>query len=169
MTTNTITEAQAKALDKRVRAAATKADNAVFALGELIAEAQAGKIHKLLGFASWDAYLVDVVSTNCPKLGKGDSRVNMVQLLKGAGLTVRQIAKATNTSLGTVSRDANAEEGETEAKKAPRSPLAVSLEALELIAKREYSDEERAELVAALKATATKLAAKNHPAGKKAA
>jgi DNA-binding transcriptional ArsR family regulator len=93
----------AERLDKRLRLMAGTARDNFEKVGRLIDEAKQGRIHDVLGFKSWTAYLADAVGGQLQL--SGDSRAAMVSMLAGEGMSVRAIATATGVSKSTVSRD----------------------------------------------------------------
>jgi transposase-like protein len=90
-------------LDKRLRLMAGTARQNFEKVGRLLDEAKAGRVHDVLGYKSWPAYVADAVGGQIQL--SGDSRVAMVQMLAGEGMSVRAIATATGVSKSTVDRD----------------------------------------------------------------
>lgn len=155
-----LTKEQATALDTEIRALAQTIDGQLSTLADLIVQARDGAIHKALGFDDLAAYLVDVTKKHMPKLTASD-RIEAVRMLTDAGMTVRDIATALHTGKSQISRDQQAAKGRRSP--GPRSELDKSLAEIKRVEGRTYSDSERREVVAALRAVATKL---GHPAGK---
>ena len=71
---------------------------------KLIEQAKRHRVHEVLGFASWPAYVADVISTEMGRLPVEDRR-QVVGLLAGEGMSQRAIAEATKVSQKTVDRD----------------------------------------------------------------
>jgi hypothetical protein len=71
---------------------------------KLICEAKTKQIHALLGFASWTAYVADVIGAEMKALPVDDRR-QIVGLLAGEGMSQRAIADAIKVSQKTVDRD----------------------------------------------------------------
>lgn len=98
-----LTEEQARRLDRRIRLMADAVVTNVGKLRRLVAEAQAGHVHLTLGYQSWPAYVADAVGGSVQVAG--DARRDVVELLAGAGMSVRGIAQATGVGKSTVARD----------------------------------------------------------------
>lgn len=102
--TQTLTKAQATALDKKIRAEAGKARNAVEQVSLLLKKAQAGNVHTTLGFKSWPAYVKDVLSGSVTGVSVQERRV-LVALMTGEGMSQRAVAEALGVSQGSVKHD----------------------------------------------------------------
>lgn len=93
----------AEQLDHQLRSAAAVAADSLELVAALVEEAKAGRVHELLGFPSWTAYLADVLG------GKlhvpDDVRRELIGLLADEGMSVRGIAEATGVSKSSVSRE----------------------------------------------------------------
>lgn len=96
-------EREAGRLDKRLRLMAGTARENFEKVGRLLDEAKRGRVHEVLGFKSWPAYVADAVGGQLQL--SGDSRQAMVQMMAGEGMSVRAIASATGVSKSTVDRD----------------------------------------------------------------
>lgn len=114
----------AQALNDKIVSAIKRAESSLEAVAVLLAEAREGKIHVLLGFATWQAYVEHVVSQSDAKLMGAVLRNQMLKLLLDAGVSVRAAARSTGTSPATASRVAN---GSTtgERKASPGAPKGV--------------------------------------------
>ena len=99
-----ITFDQAEDLDKRLRGEARTVAESMERFKTLIAEAKARDLHQLLGFASWTAYIADIIGKEMGRL-HADDRREIVALLTGEGMSQRAIAEAVGVSNATVSRD----------------------------------------------------------------
>ncbi|MBE7953582.1 hypothetical protein ILP86_04510 [Microbacterium sp. R1] len=99
-----MSEADALRITERIRYTAMSVRDGVDKLQRLVAEAQDGKAHVALGYASWTAYLADVMGEEPLRLARGDRR-EVVQWLSGQGMTTRAIASVTGASKNTVTSD----------------------------------------------------------------
>lgn len=97
-----LTEAKAKSLDKRIRAASDKLTIGMDALLDLLNEAASGQIHVALGYASWPAYLKDAV-----KVVPADrtERKQLTEYMSGRGMSNRAISAIVGVDEKTVRRD----------------------------------------------------------------
>lgn len=97
---------EAEVIDAELRAAARTADSAWMNVEQLVAEAEAGGIHAELGFASWPAYVADVVAQELPNISRQvEQRRWVVEMLTEAGMSNRAIAQAVGVTEITVRRD----------------------------------------------------------------
>jgi hypothetical protein len=85
-----LSKPQAKALDKRIRAASDKVGTNVNALLNLLDEAAYGQIHRALGVTSWTAWFRDAVQLERKSLmslmsGRGMSRKSSEPAVLGEG------------------------------------------------------------------------------------
>jgi hypothetical protein len=96
-------EERAQRLDMRVRLQFGTIDRLLAKFYETVEEAKRGQIHVALGFASWTAYLADVLGGQLQV--KGEARKEVVSWLSREGMSQRAIAKATGVGVGTVNRD----------------------------------------------------------------
>jgi hypothetical protein len=87
--------AAAQNLDKRLRTQARAVAHSMEVFNPLIEEAKAAQIHRHLGFASWTAYIADVIGKEMKQLSVDDRR-QIVELLSGEGMSQRAIAQARN-------------------------------------------------------------------------
>ena len=93
---------QAKALEKKLRAAADKVETNFNALLDLMEQAFLGEIHKALGLKSWSAYIADAANINVSDKWEREA---LVSLMSGKGMSQRAIASALGVSVSTVNRD----------------------------------------------------------------
>ena len=100
--TKPMTKTAAKALDKKIKAAANTAVSAWDALLALLAEAQAGHIHTALGLRSWTEYLETIT---LPPMLKNE-RDAALEKLAEEGVPSRTAAKMTGVSPSTAQRKA---------------------------------------------------------------
>lgn len=112
-----LTEAKAKALDKKVRAAGVKAAASMADLLDLLEEAAVGQIHTALGYASWTAWVSEAVQI-APT--DENERKAFVSMMSGKGMSQRAIADVVGVNQATISRDlsgdADASTGKTTGK-----------------------------------------------------
>jgi hypothetical protein len=93
----------AEKLDQRIQRIADTAARNLDTLAELLSEAQAGHIHEVLGFPSWTEYVAARLKPITKSLGREELRALITELYD-AGMSVRAIAEAVDTSKSTVSR-----------------------------------------------------------------
>lgn len=101
---SSMTEQDAQRLTERIRLTAHNYAEARTKLQELVAEAKSGNAHLALGYASWTAYLADVLGEEPMRLARGE-RQEMVQMLSAEGMSTRAIAPIVGADHVTVSRD----------------------------------------------------------------
>jgi len=97
-----LTERQAKALNKKIRAANDKMQTDAENLFDLLEQAAAGRIHEALGYASWTAWFSETVQIR-PQ--DREQRKALVAMMTGKGMSQRAAAKALGVSQKTVDRD----------------------------------------------------------------
>lgn len=97
-----LTEKQARALDKRIRAASDKLSTNTEALLDLLEAAVTGNIHEALDYPSWTAYVKDAVQITVSDRWE---RKALVSLMSGKGMSQRAIAGTLGVSQKTVDRD----------------------------------------------------------------
>jgi transposase len=83
--------ADARRLTERIRITAHNARDAIEKLQLLVEEAKQGNAHHALGYASWTAYLADVLGEEPLRLAR-DERRQLVGYLAGEGMSTRAIA-----------------------------------------------------------------------------
>ena len=93
----------AEKLDARIRRMAESARGQLVKVAELVEEAKRGRVHEVLGYESWTAYLANALGGQLQL--EGDARHEVVSFLAGEGMSVRAIAAATGVSKSTVDRD----------------------------------------------------------------
>lgn len=98
-----LTRDEADRLDKRLRLMAGSAREGMEKVGRLLDEAKAGRVHEVLGYPSWPAYVADALGGTL-HLSR-DARQAMVALMSSEGMSLRAIATATGVSKDTVCRD----------------------------------------------------------------
>lgn len=98
--------AAAERLDKLLRNQARAVAHSMERFKPLIELAKATQIHETLNYASWTAYISDVIGKEMKQLPVAD-RQQIVALLSGEGMSQRGIAKAVNVSQSTVRDDLN--------------------------------------------------------------
>lgn len=94
----------ARKLDGRIRLMSESVAGSVTTLLALIAEAQQGRIHRVLGFASWPAYLADALSRLRLAVNAIERR-ELVAVMADEGMSNRAIAQAVGVTEITVRRD----------------------------------------------------------------
>ena len=91
----------ARRLTERIRLTAHSARDSIEKLHVLVAEAKDGNAHEALGYASWTAYLADVLGEEPLRLAR-DQRQELVGYLSGEGMSTRAIAPIVGVSKSTV-------------------------------------------------------------------
>lgn len=104
-----LTEREAKALDKKIRAASDKLSTTSENLLNLLEKAASGQIHEALGLSSWTAWFKDAVQIN---VSDRFERKELAKMMSGKGMSQRAIAGALGVSQKTVDRDLDGEEAE---------------------------------------------------------
>lgn len=104
-----LSEKDAKALDKKVRAASDKASSQMETLLSLLEQAAAGSIHVALGLPSWTAWVKDAAVIT---LSDRFERKELAKLMSGKGMSQRAIAGALGVAQKTIDRDLDGEEVE---------------------------------------------------------
>lgn len=104
-----LSKREAKALDKRIRAASDKLSTASDNLLDLLEQAAAGQIHEALGLPSWTAWFKDAVQI---QVSDRFERKELAKLMAGKGMSQRAIAGSLGVSQKTVDRDLEGEEYE---------------------------------------------------------
>lgn len=103
-TTAVMPIADAERITEKIRVNAINARDALEKLQTLLTEARDGQAHIALGYASWTAYLADVMGEQPLRLPR-DQRQQIVGYLAGEGMSNRGIAAITGTSHMQASRD----------------------------------------------------------------
>lgn len=106
-TSSVMSEGDARRLTERIRYTALSVRDGVEKLQRLVGEAQEGQAHIALGYASWTAYLADVLGEEPLRLAR-DERRELVGWLAGEGMSTRAIAPIVGASFKTVARDLEA-------------------------------------------------------------
>lgn len=99
-----MSEQEAQKLTERIRLTAHNYTEARAKLQDLVAEAKEGNAHLALGYASWTAYLSEVLGEEPMRLARSE-RQEMVQLLSSEGMSTRAIAPIVGASQMQVVRD----------------------------------------------------------------
>jgi hypothetical protein len=99
-----LTRGDADKLDGQIRRAAARTGSHLDELAALVAKAKAGRIHTVLDFPSWTAYLANALAPLCSGQGR-EARREIVRLLADEGMSLRGIAAATGTPKSTVADD----------------------------------------------------------------
>ncbi|WP_144627577.1 hypothetical protein [Arthrobacter woluwensis] len=102
--TNPLSEQDARRLTERIRLTAHNYAEAKAKLIELVQEAKDGNAHLVLGYASWTAYLSEVLGDEPLRLAR-DDRQDMVRVLTAEGMSTRAIAPIVGTDNKTVWND----------------------------------------------------------------
>lgn len=102
--TRSITEQDARRLTERIRIAAINYSDAKEKLMTLVQQAKEDAVHLALGYASWTAYLADVMGEEPLRLARGE-RQEVVQMLSAEGMSRPAIAEIVGTSEKTIQRD----------------------------------------------------------------
>lgn len=104
LSTYAVTEQDARRLTERIRIAAINYSDAKDKLMTLVQQAKEDAVHLALGYASWTAYLADVMGEEPLRLARGE-RQEVVQMLSAEGMSTRAIAPIVGVSNKTVSVD----------------------------------------------------------------
>lgn len=104
LATAALTEQEATRLTERIRLTAHNYSEARAKLQELVSEAKEGNAHLALGYASWTAYLSEVLGEEPMRLARSE-RQEMVQLLSSEGMSTRAIAPIVGAHHDTVASD----------------------------------------------------------------
>lgn len=99
-----ITLDEARRLTERIRITAASVAEAVDKLKALVAEAKTANVHERLGYASWTAYLADVLGETPMRLAR-DERAEVSRMLADEGMSTRAAAKVLGVGKDTVHRD----------------------------------------------------------------
>lgn len=99
-----ITVANARRISERIRLVAMTARESLEKLQRLVDEAKAGEVHLVLGYASWTAYLSDVLGDEPLRLAR-DQRQELVSYLAKEGMSTRAIAPVVGVSREQVRKD----------------------------------------------------------------
>lgn len=102
--TQCMSERDATQLTEKIRITAHNYADARQKLQGYVAEAKAGNAHLSLGYASWTAYLADVLGEEPMRLARGE-RQEMVQMLSAEGMSTRAIAPIVGAHHDTVASD----------------------------------------------------------------
>ena len=102
--TTDLTADEARRLTERIRLTAHTFAESRTKLIELVEEAKEGNAHAALGYASWTAYLSDVLGDEPLRLARDDRR-EMVAILSSEGMSTRAIAPIVGVSNKTVHED----------------------------------------------------------------
>ena len=118
---------RARHLTERIRLVAHTYAEAREKLIRLVAEAKDGNAHFALGYASWTAYLSEVLGDEPLRLARDDRR-EVVALLRSEGMSTRAIAPIVGASKDTVHRDLSTVSDETVDTEIVTSGTVVSLD-----------------------------------------
>lgn len=99
-----MTEHEARRVTERIRAIAVTVKDQLEKLQTLLNEARDGEAWRVLGYASWTAYLADVMGEQPLRLPR-DERQQIVGYLAGEGMSSRAIAPIVGAGHVTVTRD----------------------------------------------------------------
>lgn len=99
-----MSEDAARRITERIRIVAVTFAESRQKLIDLVQEAKEGHAHIALGYASWTAYLAEVLGEEPLRLAR-DERRDMVQLLAAEGMSSRAIAPIVGANHNTVARD----------------------------------------------------------------
>lgn len=100
-------EAWARRITERIRYSAIGVRDGLEKLQSLMAEAQSGNAHELLGYVSWTAYISEVMGEEPLRLAR-DERRDLVAWLSGQGMSTRAIAPIVGVDNKTVHNDIKA-------------------------------------------------------------
>ena len=99
-----MSESDARRLTEKIRITAHTYAEAREKLIRYVDEAKSGNAHLALGYASWTAYLSDVLGEEPMRLAADDRR-EVVQLLSNEGMSTRAIAPIVGADQKTISND----------------------------------------------------------------
>ena len=99
-----MTEHEARRVTERIRAIAVTVKDQLEKLQTLLNEARDGEAWRVLGYASWTAYLADVMGEQPLRLPR-DERQQIVGYLAGEGMSSRAIAPIVGATDRTVRND----------------------------------------------------------------
>ena len=99
-----MTEREAHKLTERIRVTAVNYRESRTKLMELVQDAKDGNAHGVLKYASWTAYLAEVLGEEPMRLAR-DERQDMVRALSAEGMSTRAIAPIVGANHNTVARD----------------------------------------------------------------
>lgn len=99
-----MTEHEARRVTERIRAIAVTVKDQLEKLQTLLNEARDGEAWRILGYASWTAYLADVMGEQPLRLPR-DERQQIVGYLAGEGMSSRAIAPIVGATDRTVRND----------------------------------------------------------------
>lgn len=102
-----MTEHEARRVTERIRAIAVTVKDQLEKLQTLLNEARDGEAWRVLGYASWTAYLADVMGEQPLRLPR-DERQQIVGYLAGEGMSSRAIAPIVGATHSTVQQDVKA-------------------------------------------------------------
>lgn len=97
-------EREARVITEQIRISAHNYTEARTKLMERVQEAKDGNAHLVLGYASWTAYLSEVLGEEPMRLAR-DERQDMVRMLANEGMSSRAIAPIVGASPAQVKRD----------------------------------------------------------------
>lgn len=100
----TMTEREARVITERIRISAHNYTEARTKLMQHVQEAKDGNAHDVLGYASWTAYLAEVLGEEPMRLAR-DERQDMVRMLANEGMSTRAIAPIVGKSKSSIDRD----------------------------------------------------------------
>ena len=99
-----MTEAEASRITEDIRHTAKSFTEYRARLMDAFDKAKAGNAHLALGYASWTAYLSEVLGEEPMRLARAE-RQDMVRMLSDEGMSTRAIAPIVGSSFKTVAND----------------------------------------------------------------
>lgn len=102
-----MTEAEASRITEDIRHTAKSFTEYRARLMDAVDKAKAGNAHLALGYASWTAYLSEVLGEEPMRLARAE-RQDMVRMLSDEGMSTRAIAPIVGSSFKTVANDRGA-------------------------------------------------------------
>lgn len=106
---------EAKALTESIQAKARTIQDNIERLAALVTRAKDGNAWSVLGYASWTAYVVDVLGSDPLELTRSE-RKKLVGVLIGEGMSTRAIAPVVGVHHDTVAEDAKATVGKSDSR-----------------------------------------------------
>lgn len=119
---HTMSVRDAERLTERIRYMAMSVRDGVEKLQQLVSEAQQGQAHVALGYASWTAYIAEVMGDEPLQLRNREERREVVSWLAGQGMSTRAIAPVIGVDQKTVSNDLRAPREEVSSPPTPAEP-----------------------------------------------
>ena len=134
---------EARRLTERIRLVAHTVAENMEKLQRLVTDAKNGNVHVQLGYASWTAYLADVLGETPMRLDR-DNRQEMSRMLTDEGMSTRAAAKVLGVARNTIKSDIRREVGQIDPPEPDEGdePDADPITGEVIDGRREYADDE---------------------------